>query len=37
VRAVLITVREAVTPGEWDDVMAQLPAEYSEIAAPATA
>ena len=37
VRAVLITVREAVTPGEWDDVMAQLPAEYSEIAEPATA
>jgi uncharacterized protein (DUF2267 family) len=37
VRAVLITVREAVTPGEWDDVMAQLPAEYSQIAEPATA
>jgi uncharacterized protein (DUF2267 family) len=37
VRAVLMTVREAVTPGEWDDVMAQLPAEYAHIAEPATA
>jgi uncharacterized protein (DUF2267 family) len=36
-RAVAITLREAVTPGEWDDVMAQLPAEYSQIAEPATA
>jgi uncharacterized protein (DUF2267 family) len=31
VRAVLTTVREAVTPGEWDDVMAQLPREYKDI------
>jgi uncharacterized protein (DUF2267 family) len=37
VRAVLITVREAVSPGEWHDVMAQLPSEYSQIAEPATA
>jgi uncharacterized protein (DUF2267 family) len=30
-RAVGITIKEAVTPGEWDDVMAQLPREYSDF------
>jgi uncharacterized protein (DUF2267 family) len=29
--AVLDTVREAVTPGEFDDVTAQLPQEYREL------
>jgi uncharacterized protein (DUF2267 family) len=28
-RAVGITIKEAITPGEWDDVMAQLPKEYA--------
>jgi uncharacterized protein (DUF2267 family) len=34
VRAVLSTVREAITPGEWDDVVAQLPEEYQVLLAP---
>ena len=32
--AVLTTVREAVTPGEWDDVVSQLPQEYRELVGP---
>jgi uncharacterized protein (DUF2267 family) len=32
--ATLATVREAVTPGEFDDVTAQLPKEYRELVAP---
>jgi uncharacterized protein (DUF2267 family) len=32
--AVLDTVREAVTPGEFDDVTAQLPKEYRELVGP---
>jgi uncharacterized protein (DUF2267 family) len=32
--AVLTTVREAVTPGEFDDVMSQLPQEYRELVGP---
>jgi uncharacterized protein (DUF2267 family) len=34
VRAVMSTVREAVTAGEWDDVVAQLPDEYQSLLAP---
>ena len=30
-RAVMATLASAVTPGEWDDVMAQLPEEYAEL------
>ncbi|SFL13997.1 DUF2267 domain-containing protein [Geodermatophilus ruber] len=32
--AVLLTVREAVTPGEFDDVLSQLPQEYRELVGP---
>jgi uncharacterized protein (DUF2267 family) len=32
--AVLTTVREAVTPGESDDVLSQLPQEYRELVGP---
>ena len=32
--AVLITVREAVTPGEFDGVLSQLPQEYRELVGP---
>jgi len=32
--AVLTTVREAVTPGEFDDVLSQLPEEYRELVGP---
>jgi uncharacterized protein (DUF2267 family) len=32
--AVLTTVREAVTPGELDDVLSQLPQEYRELVGP---
>jgi uncharacterized protein (DUF2267 family) len=32
--AVLTTVREAVTPGEFDDVLSQLPQEYGELVGP---
>lgn len=32
--AVLVTVREAVTPGEFDDVLSQLPQEYRELVGP---
>jgi uncharacterized protein (DUF2267 family) len=34
VRAVFTTVREAVTEGEFKDVMSQLPSEFSELAGP---
>jgi uncharacterized protein (DUF2267 family) len=34
VAAVLTTVREAVTPGEFDDVLSQLPREYGELVGP---
>lgn len=33
VRAVLGTIREAVTPGEFDDVLAQLDPEYADLLA----
>jgi uncharacterized protein (DUF2267 family) len=33
-RAVMVTIREAVTGGEWDDITSQLPAEYSELVGP---
>ena len=32
--AVLTTLRDAVTPGEFDDVLAQLPLEYRELIGP---
>jgi uncharacterized protein (DUF2267 family) len=32
--ATLNTMREAVTPGEFDDVTAQLPKEYRELVGP---
>jgi uncharacterized protein (DUF2267 family) len=32
--AVLTTVRQAVTPGEFDDVLSQLPQEYRELVGP---
>jgi uncharacterized protein (DUF2267 family) len=31
VRAVLTTLREAVTPDEYDDAMSQLPGEFSQL------
>lgn len=34
VRAVLATVREAVTTDEFEDVVSQLPKEYWEVIAP---
>jgi uncharacterized protein (DUF2267 family) len=33
VRAVFATLRDAVTPGEWDDIEAQLGKEYRELVA----
>jgi uncharacterized protein (DUF2267 family) len=30
----LTTVREAVTPREFDDVLSQLPQEYRELVGP---
>jgi uncharacterized protein (DUF2267 family) len=33
-QAVLTTVREAVTPGEFDDVTSQLPRDYRELVGP---
>jgi uncharacterized protein (DUF2267 family) len=35
-RAVMLTLREAVSPGEWDEVTAQLSADYSELVGPVT-
>jgi uncharacterized protein (DUF2267 family) len=32
--AVLTTVRDAVTPGEFDDVLSQLPQDYRELVGP---
>ncbi|MEV4202839.1 DUF2267 domain-containing protein [Micromonospora globbae] len=37
VRAVLTTLREAITRGEFDDVMSQLPRDYREMVEPAMA
>jgi uncharacterized protein (DUF2267 family) len=34
VKAVLTAVREAVSEGEFEDVAAQLPDEYSEVIGP---
>jgi uncharacterized protein (DUF2267 family) len=34
VRAVLTTLRDAVTHGEFDDVMSQLPKEFQELVQP---
>jgi uncharacterized protein (DUF2267 family) len=34
VKAVLTAVREAVSEGEFEDVMAQLPEEYSDVIGP---
>jgi uncharacterized protein (DUF2267 family) len=33
-RAVMLTVRDAVTTGEWDDIITQLPKHYSELIGP---
>lgn len=33
-RVVMVTIREAVTGGEWDDITSQLPGEYSELTGP---
>ncbi|MEN3343474.1 MAG: hypothetical protein V7635_50 [Arthrobacter sp.] len=33
-RAVMVTIREAVAGGEWDDITSQLPTEYSELTGP---
>jgi uncharacterized protein (DUF2267 family) len=35
-RAVMATVRDAVTSGEWDDIIAQLPKHYSELIGSST-
>ncbi|MET1065942.1 MAG: DUF2267 domain-containing protein [Arthrobacter sp.] len=35
-RAVMLTLREAVTPGEWDEVTSQLSADYNELVGPNT-
>jgi uncharacterized protein (DUF2267 family) len=34
IRAVFRTVHEALTGGEFDDVVAQLPADYADLVAP---
>jgi uncharacterized protein (DUF2267 family) len=34
VDAVFITLREAVTPGEFDDVLSQLPADFHRLGTP---
>ena len=34
VDAVLATLRDAVTPGEFDDVMSQLPQDFKRLAPP---
>jgi len=33
-RVAMVTIREAVTGGEWDDITSQLPTEYSELTGP---
>jgi uncharacterized protein (DUF2267 family) len=33
IEAVLATLRDAVTPGEFDDVLSQLPADFQRLAA----
>jgi uncharacterized protein (DUF2267 family) len=35
-RAVMLTLREAVSPGEWDEVKAQLSKDYNDLLGPAT-
>jgi uncharacterized protein (DUF2267 family) len=30
-RTVMVMLREAVTPGEWDAITSQLPGEYSAL------
>jgi uncharacterized protein (DUF2267 family) len=30
-RAVMVTLREAVTTGEWDDITSQLPEDFNEL------
>jgi uncharacterized protein (DUF2267 family) len=32
--ATMTTVREAVTPGEFDDITSQLPQDYRELVGP---
>lgn len=34
IRAVFATLREAVTSGEFDDLLAQLPSDFAEVAEP---
>lgn len=36
IRAVFTTLREAITGGEFDDVLTQLPREFAELAEPVT-
>jgi uncharacterized protein (DUF2267 family) len=36
VDAVMATLRDAVTPGEFDDVISQLPEDFKRLAAPKT-
>jgi uncharacterized protein (DUF2267 family) len=36
VRAVFTTLREAVTGGEFDDIMSQLPQDFNDLVEPAT-
>ncbi|MFI5486241.1 DUF2267 domain-containing protein [Micromonospora echinaurantiaca] len=36
-RAVFVTLREAISGGEFDDVVAQLPRDYRELVEPAMA
>ena len=35
VQAVFNTLRNAVTPGEFDDVISQLPQEFTDVIKPA--
>ncbi|WP_416905133.1 DUF2267 domain-containing protein [Micromonospora echinospora] len=37
IRAVFVTLREAITGGEFDDVAAQLPRDYRDLVEPAMA
>ena len=36
IRAVFATLREAVTGGEFEDMVAQLPADFADLTAPVT-